>query len=297
MLAVLIVGVFGLLVAALASSVLDHAALSLLDRRVQLQAAQAVVLDAVESYYKETGAPPASVKELARLPQYKHLCGYLGKPSLSALNQSGTSADHCSGDTARPYDLVVFKGTPAPGFSGALSAGNLQYARVGVLTPLKPSMTADDFVTTNRCGTGDFASGSAWCGDEKLGYWALLETKDLYRGDAVRAKLDAALSLRKITDAGLPSGLSSGSSMALKQLVSVPSGSATGTSVLSCTGVFTLSGSIGTAVLDCTDLYNRFGDPVTLARAGSSLTLSSPLRYLAADGSAVDPATATRSTS
>ena len=313
MIAVLIIGLFFLVIAGLTSATLDFRTSRDFGRLEQQQAAQAAVLADVQRYQRETGDLPSSLKFLAGnpldlanypgVPGYAHLRSYVSStngglfPGTKDLVWVACQGRQASATAACQARAVT--GTPATDSANTYSDGSNRYARAAVVSQFNNSDTQASFLTTgNSCGSSTFAdtSSNTWCGASDLAVWSRVETHDTLL--AQRARITARL---KASGDKFVSGYKAvtafpgtATSTALYTLVTSVSGSTAGPTASVCSGSFYITVGAVSVALECSDLYNELGYPVFLQRpAAAQMRLSSALSYLNTAGAQVAGVTAT----
>lgn len=243
----LVLAIYFALIAALAKVSVINLDSAEYNRLVWQKAAQAVVLEGVDQYYKETGVYPDSLSTLANTAGYEHLRSYL-------------SADATNGIFTGSRDLVDVAR------SNTLTDSFWRYQRAAVFYRDNRTMSAATYLSAAKNGcppsgtTVDFYSGAAWCGPLK-GTWTRLESREQYSNLLADAREQMNETLAKFGEYYNQAGTfpAAATPVLLRSLVSlVGTGSAVGTSVGTCQGQFHLQG----IPLDCSDLYNRFGNPL-----------------------------------
>lgn len=219
------------------------------------------VAAAVSNYYIETGAYPASVTALAATPGYE----YLQSANLFFQNIATTTG---------------------------LNDGVWIYNRVAVYTQDAYSPLTDATYLSaaqNTCGSGDFATGSDWCGNKNSLWWKH-ETRETITADITRERNRQRRLLNKFnawyngdTSVSTVNGIWGNNypnpGAAAASLTTLVAGFSQ--TAATCTGIYTWHG----IPLDCTDFYSVWGTPTVYNYLSSShIVLLTQTPYTKADG-------------
>ncbi|MDO8416471.1 MAG: hypothetical protein Q7S87_09695 [Agitococcus sp.] len=245
----LVISIFFMLVAGLASVVTTAMSTASNNRLARQKLAQAVVARELQQYVKEQGAYPTSLSAMMAVPGYLHLKSY-----VSTTN---------GGFYRAPRDAVGY--AVSPDIAGLAWT----FRRATVFTLKDPSETLAHYLgsTRNGCnpvagGATDFATASSWCtplNEKGISWEQQASTAGLMQSaqKAQNATLDKFTNVYRVT-ASFPS---SSTPIALTSLVT-PYWGATSTTAAVCSGIFVWQG----VALGCSDLFNRFGQPVMYQR-------------------------------
>lgn len=191
-----------------------------------------VIAESLEQYFQEKGSFPVSIDALTSSNGYEHTRGlanvWQGYATVSGLK-----------DSIWRYDRMVFFSTEP---------------RLGIL--------ANDYLSSNSCGTGSFYIASSWCG-QRTSIWFRRETRDLYHNQIANQRIRLHRTLQKFaqhynTYGDFPGRRADGSIIADKSIYSLAELSGFSGTASQCKTVH----SFGSIPLDCTDLFDQWGQAV-----------------------------------
>lgn len=216
-------------------------------RRENQAAALQFVAEAVETYRLEHFDFPPDLDTVAALPGYEYIKPYV--------------------DAQVNPDLPNLRYT----VSGVLTDSAWEFKRAVLYID---NSAAQNFLSTNKCGTGDATTAASWCADGENALWNKLETRSSFNNDLAderhrqRALLQRVVNYRNETG-GYPA--ISGSSQTLKDIVG------TTLTATTCSGVMSWQGM----PVSCEDVFSRWGTETSInypATKSLAIVADSPVR-------------------
>lgn len=229
----MVVAVLGLLVAV----VLDMQVQNNVDLAASYQARTnayqvASVAEAVENYYIEKSAYPATLDALQATAGYEYL-------SSRRNNWQGYAVSGTLSDTAWNYKrAVVYLNNPTSGDTAATYLGN------------------------NTCGTGDATTAASWCGSGKS-QWFRSESRQKANPEIMTQRLRMRGMQQKLADYFSDQGFFPGKdalgvALAANSMTRLKTLAGYAGTAGSCSGVFQWQG----IPIDCSDMFDKWGGDV-----------------------------------
>lgn len=216
-------------------------------RRVQLQA----LAQSIQQYYEEKGQFPASLAALVATPGYEHVTSYIN-------NWQGYAVTGTLVDSVWSYQrVIVYSLDPTAGMSQA------------------------NFLATNTCGAGSFASAISWC-PVNSSVWYRWETREEMNDAVNEQRLRLNRTQQKLASyfnarGNFPNLDGSNAPLTQTNTYSLAALANYAGAATNCTGTYSWQG----IPIDCGDMFDKWGGRVGYAYFSNThvgLTSETPLK-------------------